>query len=1044
MSDALRQGARTRDRELPTALNPDHGWYQDPDGGLGALQPRAHFTSDAPSLSLDGQWEFRSFADAECARRFCAWPDPLPSLGELAKVPAHWVLDRLGDESVHGKPWYTNVTYPFPVDPPYVPDQNPTAWYRRHFTVAGMTDRLTPAVNTQADTPSDRVILRLEGVESAYRVWIDGQWVGQAMGSRLTHEFDITDALGARGTSEDDHEIAVLVHQFSAGSYLEDQDQWWLPGIFRSVELLVQRPGDIWDLHLDGDWDVDSSTGLLHVQLDAEPQAFPVTVEIRPDNASPVSVVITDESRMDVVVPGARPWSPEDPALLDVELTTNTGATVQLQAGVRRVEIDDDGVLRANGDPLRFRGINRHEFHPERGRAVTVEDTRQDFTVMLEHHTNAVRTSHYPPAAHALALADEMGLWVVLESDLETHGYVQRDWVGNPCDDSAWRAAILDRTARMWHRDKNHPSVAMLSLGNESGTGANLRAAADWLHAHSSLPVHYEGDADMAYTDVYSRMYATSVEWEKLAAGTGHPTWGPATARRVARHPILLCEYAHAMGNGPGGLSDYERIFRQFPRACGGFAWEFKDQGLRVPAPGGGTRIAYGGDFGEQVHDGNFVLDGLCFADGTPSPGLAEFAAVVDPVWIERVGDGIRGRSGTLQIGNGYDHSVLEDAVVRVRRYSDAEESTVEHTLPPLRPGEWHTMELADAAPGERIDVEVRAAVVCGTQRGLRTRQDSWAGPLPGSAPVESTSDTDRWPDAVRGARLSVWRAPTDNDAGWIEPARERFGDDPRVDWDLWAGTDPRESVFGNGSNVVVSLAERWKIAGLDRLVPRRNATAEAVAEQPALISMWRPAGGPAAPWTGGLCLTWVEDDGAGILEAVIDLDDGPRLGRIGLELGLPVDPSGVVEWSGGGPGETAPDSLRSSRYGTWSRAATELTTAYPVPQSAGERHDLRHLHVPLAGGRVLDLEVLAVELDGQRASQGLWWSLSPWTDTELARATHADQLPDAGQSDRAWVLHLDAAYEGLGSRTCGVDVSPEARIEARRARIVVRVEGLQ
>ncbi|ROZ61752.1 beta-galactosidase [Kocuria soli] len=1031
---------------VPSAQAPDHDWYQRPNGDASALPPRSHLVADSPVLALGGQWEFRSFASAESARRFCSWPDPLPPLGESITVPSHWVLDRLGDPQVHGKPWYTNVRYPFPVDPPKVPDRNPTAWYRRTFKLAELVGDGRPVPGL-----GDRLILRFEGVESAYRVWVNGQWVGQAMGSRLTHEFDVTDAVLAReealgsctGSADSavanptavEHEISMLVHQFSAGSYLEDQDQWWLPGIFRGVSLLLHRPGDVWDVHVESDWEPATRAGRLRFCVEGDPSAFPVAAEIRRPDFPPVSVSIGGDQPVDVVLPDAHPWSPENPALIDVDLTTATGATVGLRAGVRRVGIDDDGVLRANGDALRFRGVNRHEWHPERGRAVTVEDTRRDFSTMVDHHVNAVRTSHYPPAAHALDLADEMGLWVVLEGDLETHGFVTGDWAGNPSNDPAWRTAILDRTARMWHRDKNHPSVAMLSIGNESGTGANLREAADWLRARSELPVHYEGDADAAYTDLHSRMYATPTEWAKLASGLPRPAWGPATAARVVKQPIVLCEYAHAMGNGPGGLSDYEQVFRAHPRACGGFVWEFKDHGLRVAAPSGGERVAYGGDFGELEHDGNFVLDGLCFSDGSPSPGMTEYAAVIDPLWIERDDSGVH-------IGNGYDHSRLEDVLVVVTRGQEPETSTFEYRRAQLVPGDRHLVVIAPARPGEQISVEVRADVVCGGKCASRTRREVWSGPLPGAAQVVGKLSVEQWPELVREARLSVWRAPTDNDAGGIEPARERFGDDPRVDWDAWAGTDPRDRIDGREPGAVVPLADRWKAAGQDRLMSRRNREDEEHSQHAVLQRTWRPVGAVSPRRTGHLRLACAEEaDGSGLLEAVIDLDEGPRPGRIGVELNLSVDTSGTVEWTGGGPGEAAPDSARASQFGQWACAATDLTTVYPVPQSSGERKDLRHLRVPLSSGEVAEIQVLAVELDGRPAPEGLWWALSPWTDRQVARAMHADELPDPS-TVASWTLHLDAAYGGLGSRSCGVGVAPAARIEARRARIVVRLNG--
>jgi beta-galactosidase len=275
-----------------------------------------------------------------------------------------------------------------------------------------------------------------------------------------------------------------------------------------------------------------------------------------------------------VTVP-VEPWTAETPRLYDGELVT-PGERIPLRIGFRTVDVED-GVVQVNGRRVLFRGVNRHEFHPETGRAVDAETMRRDLVLMKRHHINAVRTSHYPPHPAFLDLCDELGLWVIDECDLETHGFVDLKWRNNPVDDERWTPALLDRAARMVERDKNHASVIIWSLGNECGTGAGLSAMAGWIRDRDpSRPLHYEGDASCADTDVYSRMYADHAEVERIGR---HEDEGPEARREL---PFILCEYAHAMGNGPGGLSEYQRLFETYDRLQGGFVWEWIDHGLAV------------------------------------------------------------------------------------------------------------------------------------------------------------------------------------------------------------------------------------------------------------------------------------------------------------------------------------------------------------------------------------------------------------------------------------------------------------------------------
>ncbi|HEY0804701.1 MAG TPA: glycoside hydrolase family 2 TIM barrel-domain containing protein, partial [Pseudonocardiaceae bacterium] len=635
-------------------------YYDDVTPGTGMLPPRSTADSDAAALVLDGEWRFRLYPTAE--------GDASSDGGDwdLLPVPSHWQLHG------YGSPAYTNVAYPFPVDPPYVPDENPTGEYRREFTLP-------------ADWPAGDAVLRFDGVDSCFRVWLNGTELGHAKGSRLPTEFAVGHLL------ERDNVLAVRVHQWSAGSYLEDQDMWWLSGIFRSVTLLARPADGLPDFFVHADYDHVTGAGTLRVDTD------------RPARLTVPALGLTDVPADEThKIAGVRPWSAENPHRYHGTLST-AGERIAIRIGFRTVAIAD-GQLMVNGRPVLLRGVNRHEWHPEHGRAVPRQTMLDDVLLMKRHNINAVRTSHYPPHPHFLDLCDEYGLWVVDECDLETHGFQFVNWRGNPSDEPAWADALTDRMRRMVERDKNHPSVIMWSLGNESGTGRNLAAMAAWAHDRDpSRPLHYEGDWNCTYTDVYSRMYHPHADVVEIGQYIEPPPEHADADAHRRTLPFVLCEYAHAMGNGPGGLTEYQELFEAYPRCAGGFVWEWIDHG--IPRPRAGD-YAYGGDFGEPLHDGHFIADGLVFPDRTPSPGLLELKKVVEPVRIEVA-------TGTARITNRYDavdtgHLAFEWSVQRDGVPVDAGALPV----PVLAAGESADVPLPTVASGDgEIWMTVRAVL---------------------------------------------------------------------------------------------------------------------------------------------------------------------------------------------------------------------------------------------------------------------------------------------------------------------------------------------
>lgn len=646
-------------------------YYEDRSPGSGALPPRAWYArSDAARISLDGTWRFRLSPCATTEDEAFARPDFDDTEWEELRVPGHWPLQgRFATEGSYGggdrpqlggAPAYTNTAYPFPVDPPRVPDENPTGDHRRRFDLP----------EEWGEGPA---VLHFGGVESCARVWLNGVELGHFKGSRLPHEFEAGHLLRPRGNV-----LAVRVHQWSSGSYLEDQDQWWLPGIFRNVSLHRRPEGSVADHFVHAGFDHVTGHGTLRVEC--EP-AGRVTVPA-------LGLDLATGERATVPV---RPWTAEEPHLYDGELVT-PGERIPLRIGFRTVRVEE-GLLKVNGRRILLRGVNRHEFHPCSGRTLGPETMRRDLLLMKQHNINAVRTSHYPPHPAFLDLCDELGLWVIDECDLETHGFGRQGWRDNPVDDPRWEPALLDRARRMVERDKNHPGIVLWSLGNECGTGRGLSAMAAWMRERDpSRPLHYEGDPSCADTDVYSRMYADHAEVERIGRRAEAPLSDPELDARRRALPFLLCEYAHAMGNGPGGLSEYQRLFERHERCQGGFVWEWIDHGLRQRTADGAVFHAYGGDFGEELHDGNFVCDGLVLPDRVPSPGLLEFKKVIEPVRIEAVSGGA---AQAVRITNLHDFAGLGHLEFRYAHEVDG--GPRGHgwlDVPPLAPGESAVLEL--------------------------------------------------------------------------------------------------------------------------------------------------------------------------------------------------------------------------------------------------------------------------------------------------------------------------------------------------------------
>lgn len=970
----------------------------------GALPARAYLHSDAPRKILNGTWKFRLHGGARLAP-VDGWQlgQDLTGFGDLP-VPSSWPMHG------HGTPWYTNVQYPFAVEPPHVPDANPIGDHLVEFDAG---PEFFP-----------RSILRFDGIESAGTVWLNGTRLGTTRGSRLAHEFDVTNVL-VPGRNI----LAVRVAQFSAASYLEDQDMWWLPGIFRDVTLQSRPDNGIDDVFVHAGYDHLTGEGILKVEVTRAGKVTDAVVRV---GELELELPAGSEQR----IPAVEPWSAELPRLYPATVSTG-GETVKLEFGFRSIAIED-AQFKVNGQRILLRGVNRHEHDPRLGRAVPREVMESELRLMKQHNINAIRTSHYPPHPEFLALADRLGFYVVLECDLETHGFESAGWRQNPSDDPRWEPALLDRMRRTVERDKNHACVIMWSLGNESGTGRNLAAMSRWTkHRDPSRPIHYEGDWSSPYVDVYSRMYADQAETALIGQGIEPALDDPELDARRRAMPFVLCEYVHAMGNGPGGMTEYQELFDRHPRLMGGFVWEWLEHGITRTADDGREYFVYGGDFGEEIHDGNFVTDGLVDADRKPRPGLLDFKKVIEPLAITVAADWTG-----FTVASKFDFA--DTSALRFRYSVEADGGTLDGgpvAVAPLAPRSETTVDLpaglAAVAGDAAAVLTVRAELAEETEWADSGHEIAWGqaslnlpvgpevrataavGETGAPAPAGSAAAGGAGPDElllgpaafsratgaltrlgglpVDDLRLVLWRAPTDNDHG--------------VDW--W------------GNPEAPTLAQRWVGAGLNRLHSRLiGITAVPDADGGEALEI-RTRVGVADKQYGVLVdYTWTSDGERLSLRTRVrpdgDWTDKGRdvpWARIGLELVLGTG-ARHVDWFGQGPHQAYPDTGQGTRKGWYSLPAADMAVDYVRPQESGARTAVHSATLQLdAGNLAISGEPFAL-------------TVRPYSQATLDAAHH---LPDLVPDGRTYV-YLDHVQRGVGTGACGPGVLDAYRIDQREA----------
>lgn len=584
--------------------------------------------------NLNGVWKFM-FLDAPeySPEGFFNSDFDVTKMDDIT-VPGNWQLQG------YGKMHYSDLWYNFPINPPYVPTENPTGIYKRTFFV-------------EESYRDKKIIIRFCGVDSAYHLWINGKEVGYSKVARNESEFDITDFIRVG----EENDVTVRVYQWSDGTYLEDQDMWWESGIFRDVELIGVPKDGINDYKVIADLDDEYKNGIFKVEAFLRTtKEVNVTFELvdAGENTVFTKTVVAKEGKacIDEVIADVNHWTAETPYLYKLFMTVeDNGQIVEVipqNVGFRNIRLNGETFL-VNGVAIKFKGVNRHDYSPQNGRVVSREEIEKDIILMKQFNINAIRTSHYPNSYYLYDLCDEYGMYLIAETDLECHGFEltgDYKWI---TDDPSWELAYVSRMTRMIERDKNHPAIIFWSLGNESAFGCNFRKMTDVAHEMDPTRlVHYEGDFDVESADVYSTMY-TWIENPKK----------PYLMKDIiekSKKPHIHCEYCHAMGNGPGNLKDYQDLVYAHDKLQGGFVWEWFDHGIESFTESGEKYYRYGGDFGDDPSNKDFCIDGLIMPDRTPSPGLYEYKKVIEPITTTAVDI----QKGIINLLSRYDFANLD------------------------------------------------------------------------------------------------------------------------------------------------------------------------------------------------------------------------------------------------------------------------------------------------------------------------------------------------------------------------------------------------
>lgn len=923
-------------------------------------------------VQLSGSWQFRLFEGpaAVSNEAFCTYKPEW----DHVEVPHLWQVDGYGNLA------YTDEGFPFPVDQPFVPSDDPTGVYQRIVKL--------PAVPAGA-----REIIRFDGIESYGELYVNSKFIGMTKGSRLSAEFDVTDAL-----VEGDNLFAVKVLQYSDGSYIEDQDMWWASGIFRDV-YLMQRPA----AHL-----VD-----FRFRTHREGDAALITLDTVAEGASRVVYTLSDgqnvvatgecvDGHAECSVADAHFWNPEDPFLYDLTLEVYDGDEISEyvphRQGLAEVTVEGNHIY-LNGTYFKMHGVNRHDHDDHKGRAVGLERMRRDLELMKQHNINAVRTSHYANDPRFYELCDEYGIMLVAETDMESHGFENIGNIALVTDDPAWEPAYVDRVERLVMQERNHACIIMWSMGNESGYGCNIRAMYAKAHELDGRPVHYEEDRNADTVDVISTMYSRVSQMNDFGE---HPF----------PKPRINCEYGHSMGNGPGGLSEYQEVFDRWDCIQGQFIWEWCDHGLAAVTEDGVAYDMYGGDNGDYPNNSNFCIDGMVFPWQQPSPGLTEYGQVICPVRMAYDAE-----AGELTVTNKRWFTTLEDVCLSAETLVDGD-VVCRKTLMPgaVAPGESVQLPLVirEAAVGETLltvhAYTMAAHAWCEPMFQLGASQFAIANhPAPAiAAPARPELTVEETEQEIRIRFLNgelTFSKVNGTVSEWKASGRDVMTSGPQVGF--W------HPLVDNHAQEYDSL---WKDNFIDVMQTSTRNVSWKQDDNAVVVTVSQRIAPPVRAFGMRVELVYTV-----LPSGRVDLkvsgepygDYSDIIPRIGISFEVP-GCNRAVEWYGHGPGENYPDSLRANPVGHYRTTVDDMFTPYVMPQDCANREGTRWVALRSSHG-----DGVLVTRPADAASNPFSFSAWPYSCEAIDNAKH---VYDLVKGDTVTV-NINDQLLGLGSNSWGSEV---------------------
>ncbi len=939
---------------------------------------------------LNGDWAFLYFD-----REYDAPEELFSANAEIASwntipVPGCWQC--YGYDQI----MYSNITYPFPVDPPHIPAENPAGVYATDLWL-------------EEEELKREAHIVFEGVSSCFFLYVNGNSVGYSQGSHMQSEFDLSQYLHPGS-----NRITVKVLKWCDGSYLEDQDFFRFSGIFRDVYLLFRHAGRIDDVFAHAQWNPDGS-GALSIALEGNCKAD-VSVY------SPEGILLSEQQeiaeRAVFSFPSVFPWTAETPHLYTVLITT-PAEVIPIAVGFRTVTVKKRALL-VNGQAVKLKGVNRHDSHPRFGYYTPMEHMKQDLILMKQHNINTIRTSHYPNHPEFYHLCDKLGFYVIDEADLELHGFCVRktgyryecyhpEW---PTDMPEYREAFLDRAVRMVERDKNHPSIIMWSMGNESGYGANHDAMITYVRKRDpSRLIHFESsknlpDEGRSKTDVYSEMYPSLERVEQVARSRKDP------------RPYFLCEYAHAMGVGPGGVQEYWNLLERYPALIGGCIWEWCDHAVILTDSQGDEYYAYGGDSGEYPNDGNFCVDGLCFPDRIPHTGLLNVKCVYQPFGFEQRS------SNQIRIRNKHDFLSADRYDLVWEVCCDGEVTAQgRRPLPAIRSHSSATLTLPFSLPeacrwGCYLNLSVQERYhTPWCKAGFETATHQFALTVPAVREQTEPMGTlrcrrlEQGDLVIEGGRFSYLFHQKQGSFGSMEiNGVELLSDLPQLS--VWRpAIDNERKIMLHDDGLHIHDTENF-----DTLT--NQVYQISVTEQTARRIVIQAEGILGAKGRRPLAKTktnyQIDADGTVTVSVHADLSDGiPPLPRFGFDFTLSPGQE-HMEYYGRGPKENYPDMKAHAKVGRYRTTVSQEYEPYCAPQNHGVHTDAKWLKITDESGIGLLF-----------ASDCFSFTASHFSTEQLEKAKHTYELIP----QEVTYLKIDAAVSGVGSASCGPTLDPNYQL---------------